>query len=167
MKVILGDICYPKAESLIIPANTKGIMSDSISARISKVGLGSISKEAKQIASETIIDLTDCIVTGSGRLNRRGVKKIYHSVIKKLQSDFTSIYTIREALKKALQEVVNNRHKSVAVSALGSGIGGIDYKILAGTIVGVCRKFDDIIEIKIINDDKLFIDEVEDILGKI
>jgi len=166
MKVILGDICYPKSESLIIPANTTGIMSDDISARISKVGLGSISKEAKKIASETKVDLTDCFITGPGRLKRRGVKKIYHSIIKRLKSDFTSIYNVQHALDKALSKVVKNKHKSVTVSALGSGIGGLEYKILAKIIVDICKKYDDIIEIKIIDDNEKLVNEVENILSK-
>ena len=43
IEVVLGDVCYPKSEALIIPANTKGVMSRGVPGRIVKDGLSSIS----------------------------------------------------------------------------------------------------------------------------
>ena len=45
---MLGDICYPKSEVLIIPANSKGIMSKGILRRVVKHGWKGLEEEAKK-----------------------------------------------------------------------------------------------------------------------
>ena len=85
ISVVLGDICYPKSEALIIPANTKGLMSRGIASRIAKSGLSGIPKAAKIIADSREVKIEECFSTMPGRLNRRGLKKIYHTVIRRLQ----------------------------------------------------------------------------------
>ncbi len=160
MKVILGDICYPKSESIIIPANTKGIMSRGVSAKIVKSGLSGISKEVKQYIENNTIEEGCCFSTGPGRLNRRGLKRIYHSVIKRLQSDFSSIYIINKALDNALQEVIRDGYKSVAVCGMGIGDGNLDEKTIARITVDICNRYDKDIEISIIDDNEEFIKEV-------
>ena len=52
IKVVLGDICYPKSEALIIGANTKGTMSTGVPYRIAKAGLGSILKTSKEYTNK-------------------------------------------------------------------------------------------------------------------
>ena len=99
IKVILGDICYPKSEALIIPANTKGIMSEGVPKGVIKDGLNGISKAVKQFVTNNKVEIGQCFSTYPGRLNKRGLKKIYHTVIKSLQSDFTSIYIVGNALE--------------------------------------------------------------------
>ena len=42
VKIIEGDICYPKSQALIIPAKTTGAMTKGRPYNISKAGLGSI-----------------------------------------------------------------------------------------------------------------------------
>ncbi len=160
MKVIMGDILYPKSEAMIIPANTKGVMSRGVPARVVKSGLSGISKEAKEFITNNSVEEGDCFYTGPGRLNRRGVKRIYHSVIKRLQSDFSSIYLINKALHNVLQEVVSDGYKSVAICGLGIEDGNLDAKTIARITVDICNRHDGKIEISIIDDNKEFIKEV-------
>lgn len=160
MNVILGDICYPKSEAIIIPANTKGVMSRGISAKVFKSGLSSISKEVKQYITNNTIEEGDCFSTGPGRLNRRGLKRVYHSVIKRLQSDFCSIYLINKALNNVLKEVIDDGYESVAVCGLGIDDGDLDEKTVARITVEVCNRYDNRIKINIIDDNKEFIREV-------
>jgi O-acetyl-ADP-ribose deacetylase (regulator of RNase III) len=159
MKAVLGDICYPKSEAIIIPANTKGVMTRGISARISKSGLSGISKEVKEYISNNRVEECDCFSTGPGRLNRRGLKRIYHSVIKRLQSDFSSLYIINKALDNALKAVVTDGYKSVAICGLGIGDGDLDEKAVARITVDICERYDGKIEISIIDDNEFFIKE--------
>ena len=163
LKIAVGDICYPKSEALIIPANTKGSMLRGRSAKISKDGLSSISKEAKQFITNNIIEVGGCFTTGPGRLNRRGLKKIYHAVIKRLQSDFTSIHIVREALQNSLKRVEADGMKSVTVCALGIEPGDLDPKTIAMITWEQIDKFSEKMEIKVIDENKEFINELNDL----
>ena len=160
MKIIVGDICYPKSEALIIPANTKGIMSKGIPEKIVKAWLSGISKEVKQFISNNKIEIGGYFISGPGRLSRRGLKKIYHVAIKRLQGDFTSIYIVEKALKKVLKAVVSDKMKSVTIGGLGIEEGELDKKTVARITVENCNRYDSRIDISIIDDNKEFIKEV-------
>ena len=159
MEVIKGDICYPKSEAIIIPANTKGVMSRGIAAKVSKAGLSGISKEVKEYITNNTVEVGDYFSTGPGRLNRRKVKRIYHTVIKRLQSDFSSIYIINKAFDNVLQKVVRDGYESVAVCGIGIRDGNLDPKTIARITVEICNRYNNKIEIKIIDDNEEFIKE--------
>ena len=161
MKIILGDICYPKSEALIIPANTVGTMTKGIPLKVVKSGKKVLFEEVKQIISINKIEVGGFFVTGPGRLKRRGTKKIYHCVIKRLQSDFTSLHIVREALGITLQKVVNDGMKSVTVCGIGIEQGDLDEKSVARITVEMCEKVRNLIEVKIIDDNVNFVKEVE------
>ena len=164
LKVVLGNICYPKSEALIIPANAKGNMSRHIPARIVKDGLTGISKEAEAFVTKNKVEVGQCFSTGSGRLSRRGLKKIYHVVIKRLQSDFTSIHIVNDGLKSALDLVIKDGMASVAICGLGIRDGNLDKRTIARIIVDNCKKYSDKIEIKIIDDNEEFVKEVKNLV---
>jgi len=58
-------------------------MNKGIPQKILKSGWAKVGKEVKKALKEQKIGLGDCFSTDSGRLKRRGLKKIYHAVIKK------------------------------------------------------------------------------------
>jgi O-acetyl-ADP-ribose deacetylase (regulator of RNase III) len=161
IEVILGDISYPKSEALIIPSNTKGVMSKGIALRIAKAGLGSISKSAKEYTKKNKVAIEECFTTSPGRLNRRGLKKIYHSAIKRLQSDFTSIHIVRNALDNVFQKVVKDKVQSVALCGFGIRDDCLDKKTVAIITVEVCKRYKNKVKIKIIDDSFEFIEEVK------
>ncbi len=164
MKVILGDVCYPKSEALIIPANTKGIMSNGIPSKILKDGLNSISKEVELFISNNKVEIGQCFSTGPGRLKRRGLKKLYHVVIKRLQSDFTSIYNVNKALDNALKTVIRDGMKTVTICGLGIDDGNLDKKTVARITTEICNRYNKKIEIKIIDSNEEFIKEVNNLV---
>jgi len=163
LKIVVGNICYPKSEALIIPANTKGSMIRGRSSKIIKDGLSGISKEAKQFAANNILKPGDCFSTGPGRLNRRGVKKIYHAVIKRLQSDFTSIHIVRNALYNSFNLVISDEMKVVTVCGLGIEPGELDPKTIAKITLEQINKFIGKIEIKVIDENEEFINELNNL----
>lgn len=167
IKIILGNPAYPKSESLIIPANAVGIMNKGVQNNIVKDGWKIISDEAKQITSEKQYDINDYFITEPGRLKRRGVKKIYHAVIKKLPNDFVSIDTLRKTLSKTLNRVVQDKMSSITVCGLGINPGELDKFTAATIIIEICDKFRDKIDIKIIDENKEFINECVKALDKI
>lgn len=166
VKIVMGDICYPKSNALIIPANMTGMMLRGRSAKIAKSGLSGIVKETKQfitnnkIKKKDKIGIGDCFSTGPGRLNRRGLKKIYHAVIKRLQSDFTSIHIVREALCNSLRMVVTDEMESVTICGLGIEPGELDPVVVARVTLEQINKFANKIEIKVIDENQEFIKEL-------
>lgn len=164
MKIIVGDICKPKSSALIIPANTTGSMLRGRAAKVVKDGLSSISKEAKEFTTINKMKTGECFSTGPGRLNRRGLKKIYHAIIKRLQSDFTSTHIVREALYNALNMAVNDQMESVTICGLGIGLGELDPKTVAIITAELIEKFENIIEIKVIDENQEFISELKKIV---
>ena len=160
IKIILGDICYPKAEALIIPANTVGIMDRGILKRIVKDGWKLISIEAKKKIKKDLVEIENCFTTGPGRLKRRGVKKIYHCVIKKFPSDYTSINLVRKALQNTFSKVVEDKMERVTICAIGIEEGELDKKTAARILFEICIKYKDQIEIKIMDSDEEFINYI-------
>ena len=161
IEAILGNICYPKSEALIIPSNTKGIMSQGIPKRIIKDGHIGIFREVQLYLENNKVEVGQCFTSGSGRLKRRGCKKIYHAVIKRLQSDFTSIYIVKQTLKNNLIKVVKDKEVSVAICGVGIGDGDLEPKTIARITVEICNKYKNRIKIKIIDNNKEFIEEVK------
>lgn len=164
VKIAIGNICYPKSEALIIPANTKGTMLRGRALKIAIDGLGGIPKEAKQFVTNNVIEPGDCFSTGPGRLNRRGLKKIYHAVIKRLQSDFTSIHIVRKALYNSLVAVESDKIKSVTICGIGIGPGELDPKTVARVTLEQIDKFIGKMEIKIIDKNEEFINELNNLV---
>jgi len=160
VKIMLADICYPKSEALILPSNTKGIMSRGILARVVKDGWKGLEKEAKRVAMEEEIKVGDCYVTEPGRLKRRGVKKIYHSAIKRLPSDYTSVTIIDNALRVAMSRVIKDNMISVSFCGMGIEPGDLDVRSVARIISDICKYFQDEINIKVIDDNVEFIKDL-------
>jgi len=160
IKVILGDIAYPKSQALIIPGCITGLMTEKIPKRILKDGWKGILNEAKEKVNKNNLDLTDFFTTEPGRLKRRGVKKIYHTIIKRVPSDFTSITIINKALTKVLTQIVKDRMISVTISGLGVDRNSISKSSIARVIVDTAKKFLWKLEICIIDDDVEFIEEI-------
>jgi O-acetyl-ADP-ribose deacetylase (regulator of RNase III) len=163
VKIILGDITYPKSEAVIIPANLSGLMNKGVPSRIVKVGWQKVEKEAKKALNEKKMVIGDCFVTDSGRLKRRGVKKIYHTIIKRYQNDFTSVYIVQKALSNVMKKVIKDKNKTVALCGIGIEPGDLDKKSIAKITMQICDKFSHKIKIKIIDDNKEFIDELNKI----
>lgn len=158
--VILGDIAYPKSQALIIPGNIAGLMTEKTQKRIVKDGWQGIAKQAKLKVKSEKLALGGFFTTGPGRLKRRGVKKIYHAVIKGVPSDFTSITIVNTALRKVLTQAVKDGMLSATVCGMGIDRNSIITPSIARVIVDVVTKFKNKMEIKIIDDDIEFIEEV-------
>jgi len=160
VKIVVGDICYPKSEALILPSNTRGIMSRGILKRVVKDGWRMIEKEAKKIAAEEEVEVGGYFSTIPGRFKRRGVKKIYHSVIKRLPSDYTSVIIIDNALRRTMGQVIEDGMNSVAMCGVGIEPGDLEVKSVARIMSDICKSFQDKINIRIIDGNKEFIKDL-------
>jgi O-acetyl-ADP-ribose deacetylase (regulator of RNase III) len=159
MEIVLGDICYPKSETMIIPANSIGIMSTPLQKRVVKAGFNYITKEIKGYITNNKVEVGGIFTTGPGKMKRRGLKKIYYIAIKRLQSDFTSVYIVEKALNDVFKRLVADEVKSVSLCGVGIDPGDLDKKSIARITVDVCNKYKSKLDIKIIDDNEEFIKE--------
>ena len=157
----LGDIAYPKSEAMIIPGNTVGLMTRGVPLRILKDSLGTVRKDAKKIAKETKPNVGECFKTIPGRLKRRGVKNIYHAVIKRFPNDMTTSKIVENSLIYTIKEVIKDKHLSVSICGLGVESGDLEKNIAARLIFSTCQKYTNKINIKIIDTDEKFIGELK------
>lgn len=157
----LGDIAYPKSEAMIIPGNTVGLMTRGIALRILTDSLGTVRKEAKKAAREQEPKVGECFKTVPGRLKRRGLKNMYHAVIKRFPNDMTTIKTVKDCLEHTLKQVIKDKNKSVSICGLGIEDGDLEKILVARIFFLTCQKYCDKIDIKIIDDDNKFISDLE------
>jgi len=161
----LGDIAYPKSEAMIIPGNSVGLMTRGVALRILKDSLGTVRKEAKKVAKEEEPEVGECFRTVPGRLKRRGLKNMYHAVIKRFPNDMTTIKIVLDTLEYTLKRVIKDKNKTVSICGLGIEDGDLEKILVARIFFLTCKKYSDKIGIKIIDDDKEFISELEKLVG--
>lgn len=157
----LGDIAYPKSEAMIIPGNSAGLMTRGIALRILKDSLGTVRKEAKKVVKEEEPEVGECFRTVPGRLKRRGLKNMYHAVIKRFPNDMTTIKIVFDTLEHTLKKVIKDKNKTVSICGLGIEDGDLERILVARIFFLTCKKYSDKISIKIIDDDIEFISELE------
>ena len=157
LKIILGDICYPKSEVLVLPTDSKGLMNRGRAKLIAKAGGPNLLAEVKEKVSEKEYQVGEYFVTSSSRLKRRGVKEIYHCVIKRLPSDFTSLTIISKILKKVLTDLSKYGINTITICGMGIEEGDLDSTSVARITYEICKKFESDMDIKIIDNDEEFI----------
>jgi O-acetyl-ADP-ribose deacetylase (regulator of RNase III) len=157
----LADIAYPKSEAMVIPGNTVGLMTRGVAARISKTSLGAVKKEARKIAKESELKVGECFRTVPGRLKRRGLKNMYHAVIKRFPNDMTTIKIVTDSLEFSIKQAIKDKNKTVSICGLGIEDGDLEKNVIARIFLLTCNKYSDKIGIKIIDDDKDFISALE------
>ena len=161
MIALIGDICMPKTEAIIVPDDGVGTLRSILGPRGASVALGGILKESRKYLRENKVELGDCFVTGPGRLLKRRVKKVYHVVIKLLKSDYTSLYYVEKGVDNAFKKVIQDKMQSVAICGLGIDQGDLDPISVAGLFFNICTKYNSKIKIKIIDTNEEFINEIK------
>jgi len=121
-------------------------------------------KRSEEVVSKNKFDLGDCFSTDSGRLKRRGAKKIYHCIIRRYPNDFTSIYVVQKALSRVFEQITRDKVNSVAICGIGIEPGSLDKRVVARVMLQICEKYKNRLDIKIIDDNSEFIDEINNIL---
>ncbi len=164
IKVVLGDICYPKSEALIIPGNTKGITNRGILDKIVKYEWRVIRQQLKEITTENKIEIGDILTTDPGKFKRRGVIKVYHCIIKRLISDYTSLNIVENVVNKVFKQVIDDYMNSVTICGIGIEPGDLDPRSVARITCEICNKHKYNIKILIIDNNVEFIEECNKIL---
>lgn len=156
IRISLGDITYPKSDILISPINICGIMNRGISLAISKNG-GNLKKEVKEyVKKNKNIQVGDFFITDSFRYKRRGVKYVYHAILTKYPNEYIHIDIVKKSINKILKCVLKKDNiKSITIPSMG--LEDIHEEILARNIIRIAEDNHHLIDIKIISDNKKFI----------
>ena len=87
-------------------------------------------------------------------------------MIKNLKSDFTSVFIVSNVLVKSIEQAISDGLESVAVCGLGIDDGDLDPIMVANLTFSICKRYDKKFDIRIIDENKLFIDELKKIVKK-
>ncbi len=119
IEVIEGDITEVDADAIVNAANSQLWMGGGVAGAIRRKGGSEIEEEA---VAQGPIDVGDAVVTGAGRLK---AKYVIHAATMgpDLRTNADKIY---RATRSALLRAAELGIQTVALPALGTGVGGFD-----------------------------------------
>jgi O-acetyl-ADP-ribose deacetylase len=127
-----GDICHLEVDAIVVPAATSLWMSAGLAAEVKRAGGDEIEFAAVR---QGPAGLGDAIVTPAGRL---AAKVVIHAV--SLERDRrTSAEAIETAVRSTVARANELQISSMAIPALGTGIGGFPLDEAARIVVETVR----------------------------
>ena len=124
LKIVRGDICEIKADAIVNAANNELEMGGGVAGAIKRKGGAQIEDEAVRLGP---IGIGEAVATSAGKLNARYV---IHAATMGLDHR-TDETKIRNSCASALKVADRLKIKSVAIPALGCGVGGFPLKASA------------------------------------
>jgi len=164
IKAFVGDITAVHADVIVNASNGVGIMGRGVAGAIRSVGGFEIQDEAKKICKGKPKEPGECYITGPGKLSENGVKRIYHAVTMKYPGGYTSLDIITKVVNNIFIQLLLDNVESVALTALGTGIGSLDYYSVARIMVRCAKEYDNIFNIYFVDQNEYFINKVNEIL---
>lgn len=125
VKVVLGDITEVEVDAIVNAANSLMLMGGGVAGAIKRKGGEEIEREALRKAP---VPVGEAIATGAGRLK---AKYVIHAPTMPRPAMATSLEAVKKATRAALKVASELRIKSVALPALGAGVGGLRVKDVA------------------------------------
>jgi O-acetyl-ADP-ribose deacetylase len=165
IKAFVGDIVDVHTDVIINAANGIGFMGGGVAGSILRAGGIEIQNEARRICKNKLKEAGECYVTGPGDLSINNVKYIYHAVTMKYPGGYTSLNIISKAIKSVFEQLLLDDIESVAMTALGTGVGSLEYLSVANIMVKHAKEYDNILEIHFVDKNEKFINEVNRILN--
>jgi O-acetyl-ADP-ribose deacetylase (regulator of RNase III) len=133
LTVLEADITQQEVDAIVNAANDRLWMGGGVAGAIKRAGGQEIEDEAVRKGP---VKVGEAVVTGAGRLRARYV---IHAVT--MGQDLqTSAEIIREATRSALRRAAELNLRSVAMPALGTGVGGFPLGACAKIMVETARE---------------------------
>lgn len=124
MRILRGDITEIEADALVNPANTALRMGGGVAGALRRKGGREIEEEA---VAQGPIEIGQAVATTAGRLR---AKWVIHAPTMAL--DFrTDLEKVALATRAALRKAQELGARSVALPAMGTGVGGLDPREVA------------------------------------
>ncbi|MDD4334191.1 MAG: GDSL-type esterase/lipase family protein [Desulfotomaculaceae bacterium] len=133
IKSIKGDITELDFDAIVNAANSRLSMSAGVAGVIKKKGGAAIEEEA---AAKGPIPVGEAVVTGAGMLKAR---HIIHAAAMGVDL-ITNADNVRSATRNALLRAEELSLESIALPALGTGVGGLDFDLAARVMVCEARR---------------------------
>jgi O-acetyl-ADP-ribose deacetylase len=131
-----GDITAADTEAIVNAANNQGWLGSGVAGAIRRAAGDQVEAEA---VAQAPWPVGDAVRTGPGRLGDRGVKAILHAAAM-TPGRPASAATVGSATAAALRLAAAEGLASVALPALGTGVGGVGLEAAAAAMGAAVRK---------------------------
>ena len=167
IKAYVGDITEAKTDVIVNAANGIGTMGAGVAGAIRTAGGYEIQDNARKACLEngSPVNEGECYITKSGKLSENGVKYIYHAVTMKYPGGPTSLDIVKRAMKSIFTQAVIDGVRSLSITALGTGIGGLDKSSVARIMVNAAQNASDMFDICFVDKNSNFIKEINSVLN--
>lgn len=129
--VVEGDITKAKVEAIVNAANSLMIMGGGVAGAIVRAGGVEIEEEARRYAP---VPVGEAVVTGAGRLSARYV---IHAPTMERPAMRIPLENAVKATEAALRKAGELGVESVALPAMGAGVGGLKVRDVAKAMAEV------------------------------
>jgi O-acetyl-ADP-ribose deacetylase (regulator of RNase III) len=130
-----GDITEVSIDAIVNPSNSYGVMGGGVAWVIKKKGGQDIEDEA---VAKAPIPIGSAVLTTGGSLKARHV---IHATTMTEPAQRIGVENVRKATATALLYASQNNIKTIAFPGMGTGVGGVDPRVAAKTMVEVIRSF--------------------------
>jgi len=130
-----GDITELRLDAIVNAANNQGWLGSGVAGAIRRAAGDQVEAEA---VAQGPWAVGDAVRTGPGRLALRGVKAILHAAAMG-SGQPASAESVASATAAALRLAAAEGLTSIALPALGTGVGGLDYPACAAAMAGALR----------------------------
>jgi O-acetyl-ADP-ribose deacetylase (regulator of RNase III) len=131
-----GDITAADTEAVVNAANNEGWLGSGVAGAIRRAAGGQVEAEA---VAQAPWPVGDAVRTGPGRLGDRGVKAILHAAAM-APGRPASAAAVGSATAAALRLAAAEGLASVALPALGTGVGGVAMEAAAASMGSAVRE---------------------------
>ncbi|MFW6025871.1 MAG: macro domain-containing protein [Candidatus Woesearchaeota archaeon] len=166
IKIEQDNIVNARTESIIIPLDSYGLIDAQVNKKIIDRSGHIVKKNMKQYIENNNINIPDCFLIDAGQLKRINIKYICYCVIKRFNKDFTNINIVKKGINKCFKHIMLNNIKSVAIGAIGTELNDIELTSSGRLVFDNCIKYNRYLDIKIIDENKEFIDYIKERVKK-
>jgi O-acetyl-ADP-ribose deacetylase (regulator of RNase III) len=131
-----GDLTELEVEAIVNAANNQGWLGSGVAGAIRRAAGAEVEREA---VAQAPWPVGDAVRTGAGRLAGRGVKAILHAAAMAPGEPATAA-TVGGATEAALRLAQADGLASIALPALGTGVGGLDYASCAAAMAAALKR---------------------------
>jgi O-acetyl-ADP-ribose deacetylase (regulator of RNase III) len=135
IQVKVGDITNVKADAIVNPANSYGLMGGGVALSIKEKGGAGIEKEA---TSKAPIPVGGAIATTAGKLK---AKYVIHAPTMVEPAQPSNIRAIKKATLAALKRGSELGISSIAFPGMGTGVGGVPKDKAARAMIEAIKDF--------------------------
>ncbi len=137
VRVIKGDITKLAVDAIVNAANSLMVMGGGVAGAIKRAGGSEIEQEAMKYAP---VPVGEAISTGGGRLK---AKYVVHAPTMERPAVKIELSNVKLAMDAAIRKALELNITSLAIPALGTGVGGVDRCDAARAMVEVLKKYID------------------------